>query len=75
MEELGELCHAHLKHEQGIRTTEDHRKAKWDAVGDIIIFLADYCNIEGINLQQALGSTWVDVQMRDWKQDPKGEKL
>ena len=50
IEELGELCHAHLKAEQGIRTNEDHKEKKLDACGDIIIYLLDYCNVNNITL-------------------------
>lgn len=41
-EELGELNHAYLKREQGIRQDEDHDAAMRDAVGDIVIFLCDF---------------------------------
>lgn len=70
-EEVGELCHAHLKDEQGIRTTENHREAKIDAVGDILIYVAAYCNLEGINLHEALADTWEQVQKRDWTKHKK----
>ena len=43
-EEVGELSHAHLKQEQSIRTGEDHQADLFDAVGDIKIYLLDYCN-------------------------------
>jgi len=43
MEELGELSHAHLKEEQNIRGTEDHVADAKDAIGDIVIYLMDYC--------------------------------
>lgn len=69
-EEVGELCHAHLKDEQGIRTTEDHSEKKVDAVADIMIYLAHYCHLEGINLEQAISETWEIVKKRDWKKDP-----
>jgi len=69
VEEVGELCHAHLKHEQGIRTNEDHDAAKRDAVGDIVIYLSDYCSAEGIDLQAAVEETWAEVSKRDWKAD------
>lgn len=68
VEEVGELAHAHLKQAQGIRgTMAEHRAAKIDAVGDIIVFLADYCNIEDIDLQGAVQTTWEDVRTRDWR--------
>ena len=59
MEELGELAHAHLKAEQGIRgTLAEHRAAKVDAVGDIIIYLSNYCTLNGIDLESAVEQTW-----------------
>lgn len=71
VEELGELAHAHLKALQGIRgTAEEHHAAKVDAVADAIIFLADYCTANGIDMQQALEDTWARVKVRDWKADP-----
>lgn len=71
LEELGELAHAHLKDAQGIRTGEQHRAAKVDAVADVVIFLADYCTAEGIDFQAALEDTWSTVKKRDWKADPE----
>ena len=38
-EEVGELCHAELKQQQGIRNNEDHVANQKDAVGDILIYL------------------------------------
>jgi NTP pyrophosphatase (non-canonical NTP hydrolase) len=68
--ELGELCHAHLKGLQGIRgSTLEHHAAKIDAVGDAIIFLADYCTANDIDLQDAVESTWTKVKQRDWQKD------
>ena len=70
VEELGELAHAHLKDAQGIRTKEDHFKNKKDAIADIIIYLADYCNAEGIDLESTVQSVWDVVKKRDWKKNP-----
>ena len=71
MEELGELAHAQLKGEQGIRTGEDHSAAKKDAIGDIVIYLAGYCNAEGINMAEAVETAWNEVKQRDWVTYPK----
>lgn len=71
MEELGELAHAHLKREQGIRgDAEMHTAKALDAVADIVIFLADYCSANGIDFQEALNVTWEMVSKRDWQADP-----
>ena len=76
VEELGELAHAHLKRAQGIRgTTAQHRAKQIDAVGDIIIYLADYCNRESIDMAAAVESTWQGVRERDWKANPETGKV
>jgi len=42
-EEAGELCHAILKSEQGIRgTPEEHEAAMKDAIGDIMVYTFNY---------------------------------
>ena len=80
VEEIGELfvassrlCHGHLKGEQNIRHTQAEIKAqKEDAVGDIIIYLADYCNLNGIDMQVAITKTWDKVKKRNWNKEPMG---
>ena len=68
VEEVGELAHAHLKREQGIRgSSMEHSLAKFDAVGDIVIYLADYCARNLIDLQAAVEETWAKVRQRDWQ--------
>ena len=72
-EELGELCHAHVKEEQGIRDGLDKLKTfqkKCDAIADIIICLTDYAHLEGISVQGCIDETWPVVEKRDWKKDP-----
>ena len=75
VEELGELAHAHLKSEQGIRTDEDHTLAKKDAVGDIVIYLADYCWREGLSLEDCISDAWEIVSKRDWSNKKNGNKI
>jgi len=70
VEEVGELAHAYLKREQGIRVEEDHTENAKDAVADIVIYLADFCSAEGFDLQQIVQDTWDLVKQRDWKKDP-----
>jgi len=70
MEEVGELSHAFLKHEQGIRGMRDPvvaHAAMVDAVGDICIYLASFCNANHISLGDAVESTWEQVRLRDWQ--------
>ncbi len=69
-EEVGELSHAHLKREQGIRGTEqEHLERAKDAIGDIVIFLAGYCSKMGFDFQKVVAVTWTDVRMRDYIKD------
>lgn len=71
-EEAGELCHAHLKHDQHIRGLSDAEfliKAS-DAVGDIMIYLASYCNANHLDLAQCLKDAWDEVSKRDWIKFP-----
>ena len=73
IEEVGELSHAHLKHEQGIRglTDEEFKILAGDAIGDIMIYLASYCNTNGFNLALVTKETWDRVKQRDWRKDPE----
>jgi NTP pyrophosphatase (non-canonical NTP hydrolase) len=74
-EEAGELAHAHLQEHQGIRgTKEEHEAEARDACGDLIVFLADYCNARGWDLQDILDEVWPQVQQRDFRpgQSPEG---
>lgn len=66
IEELGELAHAHLKRDQGIRTNEDHQAKEIDAVGDIFIYLMDYCNRNDLDLTYCILKTWAEVSQRNW---------
>jgi len=76
MEELGEIAHAFLKREQGIRGTEaEHLEAIKDGVGDVVIFLADFCSANDLDFQECVEVTWAKVKQRDWKANPlNGEK-
>jgi NTP pyrophosphatase (non-canonical NTP hydrolase) len=73
VEEVGELSHAFLKSEQGIRgTKEEHHAAMVDAVGDILVYLADFCSRNNIDMRDAIETTWTMVQKRDWRKN-KGD--
>ena len=74
-EEVGELCHAHLKGEQGIRHThEEILLMKKDAIGDVAVFLFAYCDSQSISFVECLESVWNELQGRDWKNDPMNGK-
>jgi NTP pyrophosphatase (non-canonical NTP hydrolase) len=70
IEELGELAHSHLKLAQEIRISEDHISQAKDSVGDIVIYLADYCSSMGFDLESLVQETWNEVKKRDWKKYP-----
>jgi NTP pyrophosphatase (non-canonical NTP hydrolase) len=54
LEEVGELSHAVLKMQQNIRgSTEQHLNDMRDALGDICIYLADFCGRSGISMRDA----------------------
>jgi NTP pyrophosphatase (non-canonical NTP hydrolase) len=70
LEELGELAHAHLKEEQGIRgLSSEHQAAKVDAIGDVVIYLAHYCSLNCIDFADAVEQTWRLVAQRDWQKN------
>jgi NTP pyrophosphatase (non-canonical NTP hydrolase) len=70
VEEVGELSHAHLKEEQGIRgTKEEHEEEARDALGDIMIYMLDYAYRRGWDLGDILTETWDNVRKRDWIAD------
>jgi NTP pyrophosphatase (non-canonical NTP hydrolase) len=72
VEEVGELSHAILKARQGIRgTPAEHFEAKKDAVADILIYMADWANREGLDLETTLEDVWSEVKTRDWRRFPK----
>lgn len=71
-EELGELHHAVLKDLQGIREDEEGvgHEAELDAVGDIIVYLADFCHRRGLHLGDAVDTAWYgEVVEREWDSD------
>jgi len=74
VEELGELAHAFLKKDQGIRTNENHELAITDAIGDIIIYLADFCNQTGRDFQYTVEQVWANVKQRDWQKNKQDGK-
>lgn len=58
IEELGELSHAVLKAAQGIRgNVTKHEEAAKDAVGDLVIYLADYATKTNVALGDLTAET------------------
>lgn len=67
MEELGELAHAQLKGEQNIKHTQEHiLLMKKDAVGDILIFLANYCDSQGLVMADCVILALKEIEKRDF---------
>lgn len=71
VEEVGELAHAVLKRDQGIRgTAKEHRAAIEDAVGDLVLFLMGVCSCENMDFEFVVSRTWATVKHRNWKTNP-----
>ena len=73
MEELGEIAHVHLKREQGIRIGRDKEQCEYrikDGVGDLLIYLINYCDSQGFTMKEAFDLAWMEVRDRDWKENP-----
>jgi NTP pyrophosphatase (non-canonical NTP hydrolase) len=70
-EEAGELAHAVLKRDQGIRgAAEKHEAMMRDAVGDVVVYLMDFCCREGWDFESIVRETANEVIKRDWTKDP-----
>jgi NTP pyrophosphatase (non-canonical NTP hydrolase) len=63
VEEVGELCHETHSIKWGGATTQKY-VSQVDAVGDIMIVLAAFCEKAGIDLDQAIADTWSGVSSR-----------
>lgn len=68
-EEVGELSHAHLKGEQGVRTDEDHEANAQDALGDMFVYMCHYAERRGWNLADCIRKAWCEVLERDWRKN------
>lgn len=74
VEEVGELSHCVLKRHQGIRgfdSTDYYIAHRDDAVADLLVYLCDFADREGIDLQSCLNQVWAKVQKRDWEKNPQ----
>jgi len=67
VEEVGELAHHVLKKQQNITQHEDHDCEIKDAIGDIVIFLSEFCSRSGIDLEECVEEVWGRVQKRTRK--------
>lgn len=66
VEEVGEAAHSFLKRHQRIRLNEDHAAKLRDALGDALVYLCDFANGEGVDLEEVLAEVWAEVGSRDW---------
>ncbi len=66
-EEVGELCHAHLKYEEGLISRETYLKKAGDAVGDTIVMLLGYCHINGLKIEECIDMAWTEFVNRDFQ--------
>lgn len=72
-EELGELTHSELKQLQGIREAEDDvgELATKDSVGDIVMYLLDFCNRKDIDFAECVDIAATEVLDREWNSEPE----
>ncbi len=67
-EELGELFHAHLKGEQKIRhTPKEILHKKKDSIGDLMMFLLNYCHTQKIDIMECLEIAKKELEKRKSK--------
>jgi len=72
VEELGEVSRAHLKGAQGIRGTQEEWAQQGQVeVGDVIIYLAEYCSRQGWDLGSCVEQALRKLSDRDWRQFPE----
>lgn len=79
VEEVGELAHALLKHEQKIRNMEDTTAAQvvmGDAIADAMVFLIQACTALRLDCTVLLEKTAEKVMLRDFTRNSAtgGEK-
>ena len=69
-EEVGEVCRAVLKADQGIRGSREQWMAELKKeLGDVFIKLADVAAIHDIDLEDAIVDRWAEIRRRDWQVD------
>ena len=61
--EMGELADAHAK---------DDRTGKYDAVGDVLVCLINYCHMNGMTLAACLDHAWQQIRDRKGRMAPGG---
>lgn len=75
-EEVGEVCRAVLKQDQGIRGTfEEWQVEIGKEISDVAIKLCDVANACGINLDNEIWNRWQEVRIRDYVANPNGHGI
>jgi NTP pyrophosphatase (non-canonical NTP hydrolase) len=73
VEEVGELAHALLKHDQKIRGYDDdvkYREAAGDAIADAVVYLQQLCTLLRLDFGTLVSGTAYEVMKRDWTTNP-----
>jgi NTP pyrophosphatase (non-canonical NTP hydrolase) len=69
--QLGRVAHHHNKQLDGIRGSyEFHDEKIQDALGDIFLFMTDYCELKEWKIADVIQKTWNEVKQRDWIENP-----
>ena len=64
---IGDISHNHLKLNQGIRGSADELQVKLViSIARLIRWLKGYCLNRSIDFEDALETTWAQVEKRDW---------
>ncbi len=76
VEEVGELCRAILKRDQGVRGSYE----EWTAEirkeqGDVMIKLLDLADTARFDLVEAAADRWAVVSERDFRANPRGHGI
>ena len=75
-EEVGEVCRAVLKADQGIRgTREEWMRELEKELGDVFIKLVDVAAIHGIDIEDAVVKRWAEIRRRDWQVNKIGHGI
>lgn len=69
--EVGELAHACGLLHGGLVTAAGLLRQEKDAVGDIMVVLAAYCEKRGLDMQGCIEMAWREVRQRDYRAHPE----
>lgn len=70
MEELGEMAEMLLSRlDEPIDGDNKRAQKVKDGVGDLQVYLLDFCASNGLDAEDCLNTAWAKVSQRDWKKD------